>query len=59
MKKKYGVVLVHSFVGDTVMTMHKEEYDLCRYECEVLFESDSSTEVFDVFVKKYAMRNED
>ena len=58
MKKKFGIVLVHGYIGDTVMTMNKEEYGLCCCKCEILFESDSSTEVYDMYVKNYKKDNE-
>ena len=58
MNKKFAVVLVHSFVGDTIMTMNKEDYGLCLCKTEVLFESDSPTEVYDMYVKNYKKDNE-
>lgn len=52
MKKKYVVALLHTFVGDRIQIMDREEYGLALCKSEILFESDDYKEAVEFFTKK-------
>ena len=53
MKKKFTIVKVFGYIGETIQVMNVDDYGTCLCKTEILYESDSFKEISDKFISEY------